>query len=315
MSKFIQSLFSLIGAILKLIWDIIVAFFNLIKPALFHPITITIVIITAAVLGGIFFIKYRQYRKSAYYLVTKLSYISIYKDTGRYGEYLTYKELKNFEKDGARFLFNVYIPKENNQTSEVDILMICKKGIFVFESKNYSGWIFGGDMQTMWCQSLPRGRRKSKKIYFYNPVKQNETHMRYLRPLVGSTAALWSIIVFSERCTLKSIKANYTDAYILKRPDVYKFLNNILSQPSANDLSQSAIDHIYEILYPYSQVDASVKKKHIENIQSRFKKGSEVSVENPSEQILSDVPAQNEQDSIQQVSAVNISDENNTKLL
>lgn len=40
-------------------------------------------------------------------------------------------------------LRNIYVPY-NGKTSEIDVLMIREKGIFVFESKNYSGWIFGG---------------------------------------------------------------------------------------------------------------------------------------------------------------------------
>ena len=66
---------------------------------------------------------------------------------GSYGEKLTAKELKrvNFFGRKGKILRNVYLPKENGQTSEIDLLYITEKGIFVFESKNYSGWIFGND--------------------------------------------------------------------------------------------------------------------------------------------------------------------------
>ena len=97
----------------------------------------------------------RKYRKSAYYQITKNSYLSVLLDKGKYGEYLTYKYLKHLEADGAKFLFNTYIPKGNEGTTEIDVLMICKKGIFVFESKNYSGWIFGSEQQLYWYQTLP----------------------------------------------------------------------------------------------------------------------------------------------------------------
>ena len=92
---------------------------------------------------------------------------------GRYGEYLIYKYLKGHEINGAMFLFNVYVPKENGETSEIDVIMIHHKGIFVFESKNYSGWIFGSETQRMWTQTLPKGRKRSHKESFYNPIIQN----------------------------------------------------------------------------------------------------------------------------------------------
>ena len=72
------------------------------------------------------------------------------RDKGRLGEYETYRLLKSFEKKGARFLFNVYLPKGNNETTEIDVLMIGQNGIIVFESKNYSGWIFGDERYRSW---------------------------------------------------------------------------------------------------------------------------------------------------------------------
>ncbi len=44
-------------------------------------------------------------------------------------------------------------------TTEIDLLLIHPKGLFVFESKNYSGWIFGNEVYQNWTQTLPKGRR------------------------------------------------------------------------------------------------------------------------------------------------------------
>jgi hypothetical protein len=77
-------------------------------------------------------------------------------EKGKSGEYLVYKVLQNYEKDGAKFLFNCYLPKNNNNdTTEIDVIMIHNSGIYVFESKNYSGWIFGSEHQQKWTQTLP----------------------------------------------------------------------------------------------------------------------------------------------------------------
>ena len=92
-------------------------------------------------------INYRNYVKSSYYMVTKTSPIQLYFDKGKLGEYFTYRHLRSAEKNGAKFLFNIYIPKGEEETTEIDVLMIHTKGLFVFESKNYSGWIFGSENQ------------------------------------------------------------------------------------------------------------------------------------------------------------------------
>lgn len=63
---------------------------------------------------------------------------------GRHGEKLTVRELRLVKSLGrsGQILRNVYVPKANGDTSEIDVIFITQKGIFVIESKNYSGWIF-----------------------------------------------------------------------------------------------------------------------------------------------------------------------------
>lgn len=73
-------------------------------------------------------VNYVIYRKSSYYAVTKNLYIQTRTDIGKYGEYLSYKELRSLEKSGAKFLFNVYIPREDEDTTEIDVLLITAKG-------------------------------------------------------------------------------------------------------------------------------------------------------------------------------------------
>ena len=56
---------------------------------------------------------------------------------GKVGEAYTARELKLLNLLGrkGKVLRNVYIPKDNNETSEIDVLFITQKGIFVIESK------------------------------------------------------------------------------------------------------------------------------------------------------------------------------------
>ena len=158
-----------------------------------------------------------QYKKSGYYQITHNSYWSTRNDKGKFGEYMTYKYLSQYENYGCKFLFNLYIPKENNQTTEIDVIMISPKGIFVFESKNYSGWIFGDEHRRQWCQTLPKGRRRSQKSYFYNPIIQNQTHIKYLSRIINANIPLHSIIVFSDRCVLKNINIENHLIHVINR--------------------------------------------------------------------------------------------------
>lgn len=40
---------------------------------------------------------------------------------------------------------NCYIPNRSGDKTEIDMIMLCQKGIYVIENKNYSGWIFGNE--------------------------------------------------------------------------------------------------------------------------------------------------------------------------
>ncbi len=229
-----------------------------------------VILIPAIIITVILVKKNKDYKNGAYYQITKLPYSSVKHNTGRYGEYLTYKYLKNFEAGGAKFLFNIYIPKGNGETTEIDVLMICSKGIFVFESKNYSGWIFGSETQKNWYQTLPTGRGRSHKECFYNPIMQNRTHIKHLKAFLGEQVPMRSIIVFSDRCTLKNVQIKSNDISVINRYSVAPVVSDICSQIPADLLSESDITNIYNKLYLYTQVDAMAKAQHIVNIHNNL---------------------------------------------
>ena len=195
-------------------------------------------------------------------------------DKGQYGEYLTYKYLKHFESNGAKFLFNVYVPKGDGETTEIDLLMICSKGIFVFESKNYSGWIFGKECKKTWYQTLPTGSRKSEKIEFYNPIMQNWAHIKHLKNFIGDHFPIHSIVVFSERCTLKNVQVDSDNVKVINRYHVNSVVSSICDKTSTVLLSDRDIEEIYGKLYPFTQLDTNIKKQHILNIQDKLSRGN-----------------------------------------
>ena len=242
--------------ILKFLLQILLSLLN---PIFLIPAIIIIIVLVK---------KNKDYKNSTYYQITKYSYFSMKYNVGRYGEYLTYKYLEQYEKSGARFLFNVYIPKENGETTEIDVLMISKKGLFVFESKNYSGWIFGSENQKNWYQTLTAGRGRSHKEHFFNPIMQNRSHIKHMKKLLGDHITMWSIIVFSERCTLKSVQVNSSDISVINRYNIAAVVADICSQNPNDLLTDKEIVEIYNKLFPYTQVDEIVKMQHVAAINN-----------------------------------------------
>lgn len=78
-------------------------------------------------------------------------------------------------------------------TTQIDHIIVSKFGIFVVETKNMSGWIFGSPNQAQWTQSLPGGN----KFRFQNPLRQNFKHTKSLEAFLGVDHDLiHSVVVF-----------------------------------------------------------------------------------------------------------------------
>lgn len=188
---------------------------------------------------------------------------------GRRGEKLTEKELNLVKLLGrkGKVLRNVYVPKDNDETSEIDVVFITQKGIFVIESKNYSGWIFGNEKSAYWTVSLPN-KIKNK---FYNPIKQNQTHIKWLGQYLDADIPLFSIIAFSERCELKKVTVESEDSYVIKRDRLYATVRTIWEKQE-DRLSENQVDELYDNLKALTQVDEATKQAHIKDIEKRYKK-------------------------------------------
>lgn len=189
-------------------------------------------------------------------------------DRGSYGEYLTEYILKSEKIPGYRkVLCNLYVPY-NNSTTEIDIILIHENGIYVIESKNYSGWIFGSANQQKWTQMLS----KNKKNQFYNPILQNKTHISVLaKHMKIKPSFMKSYIVFSERCELKKIPENTEYYTITKRDKLLELLVNDVKS-SSYLFSSSQIDIMYDYLTNLTNVSDDIKNKHKEEIKEKYQK-------------------------------------------
>ena len=86
---------------------------------------------------------------------------------------------------------NTLIPSGSTQT-QVDHIIVSKYGIFVVETKNIKGWIFGDANAENWTQVL-----YNKKSHFQNPLRQNSLHTRRLAAFLEiDESKIHSVIVF-----------------------------------------------------------------------------------------------------------------------
>ena len=182
---------------------------------------------------------------------------------GEYGEQLTEEELETLSemKNSGRILRNLYVPKPNGKTTEIDLVYVTKKGVFVIESKNYSGWIFGNEKDRQWTATFPNGERRR----FYNPVKQNANHVKWLKRYVGTNFPCYSLIVFSERCELKKITVTAPGVGVVKRDKLVPLL--LKSWDKFRDyFSDKMIDLMYDRLSKCANADYETRQRHVDDV-------------------------------------------------
>lgn len=207
---------------------------------------------------------HKRFKSSGYKDASGNSFFETVTDRGRNGEYLTYSYLERFGEQ-HKLLTNVYLPKEDGTTTEIDLIMISTTGIYVFESKNYSGWIFGDEKSKFWTQSLKGG----KKYRFYNPIWQNKKHISVLNKYLRlSNDVFRSYIIFSERCELKKMFVHSPDVKVMNRNKLFREVEHDMAHlPTV--LSIWEINKIHTDLSKYILADTATKQAHIDAMKWR----------------------------------------------
>jgi hypothetical protein len=195
-----------------------------------------------------------KYNKSNYKNESGVGLFKYLFDTGCFGEALIFFELEKLPMY-SKVMTNLYIPTEEG-TTEIDILYIAPSGIYVIESKNYSGWIFGDEKARNWTAVIYKTKNK-----FLNPIWQNKKHIKYLSKVLVDVQ-LRSLIVFSERCELK--KVNVEEGLVIKRGKLRKL---ILKESEKVIFSDQEIDAFYNKLKGYSNKSEEEKRLHIEQVR------------------------------------------------
>lgn len=192
---------------------------------------------------------------------------------GQYGEDLTARVLKLSKLFGRKGLMlrNVYIPANIGETTEIDLIYITKKGLFVIESKNFSGWIFGRESDRYWTQSLP----DKSKHRFFNPIWQNRGHIKWLKDFLRNEAIpFFSLIAFSERCELKKVQYRENGCSVINRNELFAELKYYWKN-APDILTEAQMQELYDALQILQNADEALKRAHIDRIQQMFSGGAD----------------------------------------
>lgn len=183
---------------------------------------------------------------------------------GKEGESRVASILSNLEYEGI--VFNDVIIQGKYGTVQIDHILVSVYGIFVIETKTYSGWIFGNENSENWTQVLYRER-----YYFRNPILQNYSHIKALRKLLREyeTTRFIPIVVFAGSAELKEIRSSVPVIYAYQLEDTIECLrgNVVLSENEVQDIVMKISSSII--------TGEDAEKIHLYNVQKAKESGLE----------------------------------------
>ena len=164
---------------------------------------------------------------------------------------------------------DLYLKKQAENYCQIDLIIITKVGIIVFEVKNYNGWIFGLSNQTYWTQVLAYGK---KKYQFYNPIFQNTKHIEDLRKQLPQfkNIPFYSVIVFFGDCSFRNLDYLPDSTFLIKSSIVIEVIKEILEQnEQITYCDKSEIVNLLKLAVVNGGSN-KIKEKHIQNIKRNF---------------------------------------------
>lgn len=186
---------------------------------------------------------------------------------GRLGEDRIVNALKPLPYN-YRVLRNLLFNDGNGVSSEIDLVCITPVGVYVIESKNFSGWIFGGLDQQNWTQTFAN----QTKNRFYNPILQNDGHIKALKNKLSKFTEInyYSVVVFSDDATLKQVPRSEYQTMILNLTDlsdmVQASIEFTLKLHRGPVLSNEKVDDIWLTLYQYTLNTEEERRDHIQKV-------------------------------------------------
>lgn len=204
---------------------------------------------------------------SMWYLIPILLIVAFLKSPyikGKFGESIVnYSITRELDQNIYHLIKDVTFPSLGG-TTQVEHILVSKYGIFVIETKNIKGWIFGSKTQRQWTQQIYKHKNK-----FQNPLHQNYKHIKTLTELLNiDESKFHSLVVFTGESSFKTqMPENVVDKGYTK---YIKSKANII-------LSDTEVDELFKQIES-KQFERSFKtnRNHVRNLKETHNKTTSV---------------------------------------
>lgn len=217
-------------------------------------------------------------------IVGYLYYLNTPTGKGKTLENRIHRTTKNLAKQLGGLELRDLMLQDDLSTAQIDNLLITSKRLYVIEAKNYNGHIFGSEKQENWTMTVKhvnRKKSKSGKVYtkthiskhsFYNPIKQNQTHINKILKLteIHKEMPIHNIVVFGSKAYLRDV-THSQNVFVINS---HQLKGLIIEQEKSKGKEvevKKMMSFVDELIY-HNIIDKKEKKEHVRRIKIKYNK-------------------------------------------
>lgn len=201
--------------------------------------------------------EYIKYIIAAFFILAFLKRI-LGPSKGKIGERKVANKLDWLPRNKYIVINDVILPTPHG-TSQIDHIVVSIYGIFVIETKYYNGWIYGGEHSEYWTQNV-----YGEKHQFYNPILQNEGHVRALRKVLTEFEPLDIIPIVAFSGTA-DIKMDIKESHVVYWSQLRRCIRRYKKERHTWKKVKAIRNKIYEVKLKPSRKTA---KQHLDGVRS-----------------------------------------------
>lgn len=183
---------------------------------------------------------------------------------GDIGERIVGQQLQAIVNTYGGYLYNDFcFEDEYGFSSQIDHILITLGGVFIVETKNMVGTIYGDKDNEQWkCIKYQNGNIYEKMVG--NPLIQNQGHINHLREMFASIPPKMTSMVIFINTDISNIDSNL----VYNLPDAIRYIEETtINSKRSREYVERINDQIRDIQSKYS----IPIERHIENIKNRYR--------------------------------------------
>ncbi|MEX3620727.1 nuclease-related domain-containing protein [Paenibacillus glucanolyticus] len=173
---------------------------------------------------------------------------------------------------GCKYVNDLLVTNSKSRTgySQIDHVVITPQGLFVIETKNYTGEIKGTRENKSWTVS--------NRFKMNNPFMQNYGHIQAIKSLLPDyqKSRYISLVSFTMRCRfsvdpeLRKIQSDELIVYDVELSEyIQRKMNRIQAEKVDTVLKEADIQKIYQSLIESNITDPKIRAEHVDKAKLR----------------------------------------------